>query len=70
MTTLKEMLDSLPDEDKAALNYAFENDLTHFVFLKDGRFIGVNTSKVRHLRPEINSGRWSAGRRADDRQRV
>lgn len=58
---LKRILDSLKAEDKQAILFAFEHGLTYFVEYKPLRFLGVNTSKVAHLRPEITAGVWAEG---------
>lgn len=64
-TTLKELLDSLSEPDRGALNYAFEHGLTYHVLISDGeRFVGVNVTHVPYLYPdpEISRGAWSVGR--------
>lgn len=64
-TTLKELLDSLSEADRGALNYAFEHGLTYHVMLGDGeRYIGVNVTHVLFLYPDpdISKGVWSVGR--------
>lgn len=58
---LKEVLDNLTDEQRKQLMYAFENDLSQHVDLPGGRYIGVNTSHVRHLHASESAGKWSYG---------
>lgn len=65
MITLREMLNSLDDSDRRRLNYAFENGLQQFAILKDGKYIGVNTEKVKYLIPETKVGVWAVGTVAD-----
>lgn len=63
-TTLKEHLDSLPEDDRRALYYAFENGLTHFVKVGEDGFIGVNTDKIPYLTPDpqFTRGDWRIGK--------
>lgn len=62
-TTLKELLDGLSVEERRLLMYAFEYDLTQYVILPNGRYLGVNASKVKYLVPDLSmsSGKWSTG---------
>lgn len=66
-TTVKEVLDDLPDEDKRLLNFALEMEITQFIALKgpdgqpDGRYIGVNCERIGHLSPKFRAGVWSVG---------
>jgi len=63
-TTLKELLDSLPESERGALEYSFENGLTYYVMLDNERYIGVNTRNVAHLIPDMEKsvGVWSVGK--------
>lgn len=63
MATLREILDSLPPEERAALNYAFEHNLTYYVKM-DGTYIGVNVTHVPYLIPDpgMPKGVWSVGK--------
>lgn len=63
MTTLKDILNSLPLEDRRRLDYAFEYGLSQHVILPDQRYIGVNINpKASHLEPETILGKWSIGK--------
>jgi hypothetical protein len=59
--TIKEIMDSLPDDKKSQLMYAFEHDFTQFVELPDNKYIGVNTSHIQHLTKEQVAGNWYVG---------
>lgn len=61
MRTIKEILDSLPAENKRLLMYAFEHGLSQYVELPDNRYIGVNSNGVKHLFIEQAAGAWSTG---------
>jgi hypothetical protein len=60
-TTIKEILDSLKDEDRRLLMYAFQHELGQFVRLDDGRYVGVNVKSFKQLRMEMETGVWSYG---------
>lgn len=61
--TIKAILDTLKEDERRALFFALEQDLTHYVLLPEGRFIGVNTENVAFLEadPSISRGNWSVG---------
>jgi len=56
--TIREVLDDLDAAKRAQLMYAFEHDLTQFIEFEAGRFIGVNTDFVKHLKVETSAGKW------------
>lgn len=63
-TTIKELLDSLSPEDRRLLSYAFEHDLSQFVVLPDGQYVGVNLDPTKQTdlnEPDMRAGVWSAG---------
>lgn len=62
-TTLRECLDSLNDEQRRLLMYAFEHELSQYVLMQDGRYIGVNTRSIPYLFPDFKmcTGVWSVG---------
>ena len=60
--TIKEILNNLEDKDRRLLMYAFENSIAQFVALPDGKYVGVNTSNIKHLAPEQVAGVWSYGK--------
>lgn len=60
--TLKSLLESLPKEDHARLMHAFNHELTQFVSLPSGMYLGVNTKHIRHLEPKIEAGAWAYGK--------
>ncbi len=60
-TTIKEILDSLSPQDRGTLQYAFEQNKTHYIRLPGNKFVGVNIRDTRFLTPTMNSGLWSAG---------
>lgn len=59
--TIKEVLDNLNDSDRRTLDYAFENNMSHFIRLPKGGFVGVNIGHLTYLVPQIKTGRWSYG---------
>lgn len=63
-TTIKEILDKLPDSDRRLLTYAFEHELSQFVVLSDGQYIGVNLDLRRQGNlnpPDMKAGVWTVG---------
>lgn len=66
-TTVKEILDTLTEDDRAFLNLAFEHELSQYIVLKDGtgkftrRYIGVNCDRIMNLSAEMVAGVWSVG---------
>ena len=59
--TIREVLDSLEPPKRAQLMYAFEHDLTQFIEFESGKFIGVNTDYVKHLKSTTAAGKWRLG---------
>ncbi len=62
MTSVKEVLETLPEADKSILFYAFEHDMSQIIQLPDGRYIGVNADRVPNATPELTAGKWSVGK--------
>lgn len=60
--TIKEIIDSLSEDERKLLNYAFENSLSQFVRLPGGKFVGVNVSYLTYLEPDLIAGKWTYGR--------
>lgn len=61
MTTIKEILDTLNDEDRRLLMFAFQHELGQIVSLGDGKFVGVNVDRIQHLSIEQRAGVWASG---------
>lgn len=65
--TIKQILDSLKDDERRLLNYAFEHEMTEYIRLKDssgkpnGCYVGVNAGRSPSLIPEQIAGAWSIG---------
>lgn len=59
--TIREVIDSLPDLERRTLDYAFENGMSHFVRLPNGKYIGVNIAFLSYLKPTLKTGKWSYG---------
>lgn len=61
--TLKSVLDSLSEEKRRLLMYAFEYDIEQWIVLPGGKFIGVNIVRVPFLIPDpkMTAGRWCYG---------
>jgi hypothetical protein len=61
MTSIKEILDALPDNDRRLLSYAFEHEISQHVYIND-RYIGVNLDSNKSLpQPDLKAGVWSSG---------
>lgn len=58
---IKEVLEHLKPEEKRLLMYAFENEFSQHVTLKDNKFIGVNVHNIKHLQIEEQAGKWAYG---------
>jgi hypothetical protein len=67
-TSVREVLDSISEDDRRFLQIAFEHELSQFVKLKDSRglytneYIGVNCHQIKNLSPEMVAGVWSVGK--------
>lgn len=61
--TLKDILDSLPDSDRATLMYAFEQELPQYVKIpgSQNRYVGVYVKSIPNLHREKEIGAWSTG---------
>ncbi len=61
--SIKDIFDKLPDEKRAVLMHAFNNELPQFVKLDNGGFIGVNVKgQYPNLKIEQEAGAWSTGK--------
>ena len=60
---IKQILDSLKDNERRRLMYAFENEFAQHVELDGGKFIGVHMSPLKNLEILESAGVWSYGRR-------
>lgn len=58
---LLETYNSLTQEQKEFLNYAFENKISQIVELGDRRFIGVNVYPTPYMTIEAEQNSWSIG---------
>jgi len=58
---IKDVLDSLNDEQRRLLMYAFEHGIAQHVVLPDKKFIGVNVNHIKHLRIGEEAGVWATG---------
>lgn len=60
--TVREILETkLTDTQRAQLMYAFDHDIAQFVEFATGKFVGVNTQYIKHLRVEVTVGKWTTG---------
>ena len=64
--SIKQVLDSLSDEQRRQLMYAFEHQFSQYIELpKDTnnkkRFVGVNVKPIKHLRITEEAGVWATG---------
>jgi len=58
---LRDILDSLPEQQRKQLMYAFENEFAQFVELPGKKFIGVNVEPIKHLKITESAGKWATG---------
>jgi len=58
---IRDIFDKLEGEDRARLLLAFENEDTHFVTLKNNKFIGVNVERLKKLKSTTQEGSWFYG---------
>lgn len=58
---IKNILDNLLPQEKRQLLYALDNELSQYIELPKGRFIGVNTSSIKYLENQETVGSWSYG---------
>ena len=61
MSTIKNIFESLQEEDRARLLYGFEHEFAQYVCLPDNKFIGVNITNVQHLEITQEAGVWAIG---------
>lgn len=59
--SIKTILDSLPNEQKRQLMYAFEHGFEQFIELPEGKFVGVNVTPIKHLEVTESAGKWAIG---------
>lgn len=59
---VKDVLKTLSAENMAALRCAFEDEVTHYIELPDGFYVGVNAHAIPGLIPISIEGYWSYGR--------
>jgi len=60
---LKSKLDSLSEEDRQRLFYAFDHGFGQYIKISDTKFVGVNITEdnYRNFIIEEELGRWSYG---------
>ncbi len=58
---IKQLLDKLKHEERRQLMYAFEHQVSQYIELPDGKYLGVNTQHIKHLQAEEVAGSWSYG---------
>jgi len=61
MSTIKNIFESLNEDDRRLLLYGFEHEFAQYVCLPDNRFIGVNITNVKHLEITDEAGAWAIG---------
>ena len=59
---IKDILDTLQDEQRNQLMYAFEQGFTQIIIYEPGKFIGVNVQNVGNLDLVNQEGVWATGR--------
>lgn len=60
-STIKEVLESLPDKDQRKLMYAFESGIAQYIEFGNSQFIGVYVNAVPNLLPRLKAGDWTVG---------
>ena len=61
MSKIKDIFETLNDNDRRQLLYGFEHEFAQYVCLPDNRFIGVNITNVQHLEITDQAGSWAIG---------
>lgn len=59
--TIRQILDSLSEQDRRFIQYAFDNQMSQYVEYEKGKFIGVNVDTIKKLNIENSVGVWSIG---------
>lgn len=59
--TIREALDSLPDNKREQIMLAFEHHLGQFVELPDGQVLAVNFQTIEGFIPTQEAGIWAIG---------
>jgi hypothetical protein len=59
---IREVLQQLSKLERGQLMVAFNQELTQYIVLDDGHFVGVNVSFLKNLEVLEESGSWSYGR--------
>ena len=62
LVMIKQLLKELDAVHKRQLMYAFEQEITQFVELEDGKFLGVNVDGIPFLEILEQAGSWAYGR--------
>lgn len=62
LTMIKTILESLHEEQRDQLMYAFEQGFTQIIIYAPGQFIGVNVQHVGNLDLQNQEGVWAIGR--------
>lgn len=61
MSSVKDIFDTLSEQERKQLLYAFEHQLSQYISLDDGTFIGVHCDHIKHLDVQHQNGAWSVG---------
>lgn len=64
-TSIREILDSLPEDDRRLLDFCFNSDIANYIVLDNGYYVGVYCDRIPTLGlPELQSGVWCVGKLA------
>ena len=66
MPSMADRLNSLDDDDRRTLQYAFEQGFGHHIDLGNGNFIGVNVEHIQNLETQEIAGTWAYGKINDN----
>ena len=61
MSTIREIFETLNDDERRQILYGFEHEFAQFVCLPDQKFIGVNVENVPQLEITQQTGVWAVG---------
>ena len=61
LSVLREAINNLSEGDRQQLMYAFEEGLSQWIELPDGKFVGVNVQGLPQLTIIEQSGLWAYG---------
>lgn len=61
MEQIRQILNALCEEDRKLLIYSHQNEMTQYIALACGTFIGVHCAHLPHLNPTHQYNDWCVG---------